>query len=422
MKKLSLLSAIICLSLSVARGQAEIEKYVKENTAKITAISPDATNYEDLAAFGNAIGNARVVMLGEQDHGDAPAFLAKTRLIKYLHEKKGFNVLAFESDFFALNYGWDELKKQGGSVDSFIKSSIYPLWTACSACSDLFYNYIPASQKQDTPLQLSGIDPQMGLAYPSRVLDSLMRGWQLPVTRDTAYQSAILPLLKSWGMQLKDTALNGRYVRNLERIRRELSQQLPEKDFWLLYIDNLIALNKSGTAKSYYERLGARDSQMAVNLEWLLRNKYPNEKIIVWAHNYHVSKDSYKYKDPAMDGASTMGSIFTGSFTDIETYILGFTSYEGTSKRLYIGNKKVEKPYKVDKPREYSFENWINREYEFAFTDFRAFNAQWPHYRWPFYLSGAVKGNLYHKNYEASWNNIFDGVFFIRKMYPCEEL
>lgn len=67
----SLLSAVICLSLSIAGGQAEIEKYVKENATKITAISPDSTNYEDLTAVGNAIGDARVVMPGEQDHGDA---------------------------------------------------------------------------------------------------------------------------------------------------------------------------------------------------------------------------------------------------------------------------------------------------------------------------------------------------------------
>lgn len=85
------------LSLNVfAQG---IKKYVVENTKFISNIDPLSSEYNDLEPIGAAIGDAQVVMLGEQDHGDAPALLAKIRLLKYLHEKKGFNVLAFESDF-----------------------------------------------------------------------------------------------------------------------------------------------------------------------------------------------------------------------------------------------------------------------------------------------------------------------------------
>jgi erythromycin esterase-like protein len=76
-------------------GQDLIRDYVKSNTVRLSSINPDSIDYSDLAPIGRAIGDARVVMLGEQDHGDAPTFLAKARLIKYLHEKKGFNVLAF---------------------------------------------------------------------------------------------------------------------------------------------------------------------------------------------------------------------------------------------------------------------------------------------------------------------------------------
>lgn len=31
-------------------------------------------------------------------------------------------------------------------------------------------------------------------------------------------------------------------------------------------------------------------------------------------------------------------------------------------------------------------------------------------------MSGTVKGNMYHKNYQVSWNNTFDDVFFIREI------
>jgi erythromycin esterase-like protein len=50
-------------------------------------------------------------LLGEQNHGDAPALFAKTKLVKYLHEKHGFNILAFESDFYGL-FKLNENKKK----------------------------------------------------------------------------------------------------------------------------------------------------------------------------------------------------------------------------------------------------------------------------------------------------------------------
>ena len=106
-----LLTLFLIFATTVIFGQQKIKEYVLHNSIRISSISPDSTNYDDLSAIGNSIGNAQIVMLGEQDHGDASTFLAKTRLIKYLHEKKGFNVLAFESDFFGLNYGWNDLNK-----------------------------------------------------------------------------------------------------------------------------------------------------------------------------------------------------------------------------------------------------------------------------------------------------------------------
>ena len=73
-----------------------IREFVKQSSVEVKSILPDNEDYSDLESIGNAIGDSRLVMLGEQDHGDAPTFLAKSRLIKYLHEKKGLN--EFDTD------------------------------------------------------------------------------------------------------------------------------------------------------------------------------------------------------------------------------------------------------------------------------------------------------------------------------------
>jgi hypothetical protein len=62
-----------------------------------------------------------------------------------------------------------------------------------------------------------------------------------------------------------------------------------------------------------------------------------------------------------------------------------------------------------------SFERWVNKDYSYAFTDFKKYNADNPQADEYFWMAG-----LGHLDVEARWNHVFDGVIFIRDMYPCE--
>ncbi|MDB5203088.1 MAG: Erythromycin esterase [Ferruginibacter sp.] len=405
------------LSLQQLPAQDLLKQYVQRETKAIRSNQPDSLDFTDLDVIGNAIGNSRIIMLGEQDHGDAPAFLAKTRLIKYLHEKKGFNVLAFESDFFGLNKGWDKLPKEKRLTDSFLMKNIFPIWTFCDACADLFYKYIPATQQTTTPIQMTGFDNQMVLSYSgknlSKQVDSILRLYDLPITKEANYITGILPLIDSLKKyKMADTTQYQPQYEYLLRIKKELSAKLAADDFWMMIIDNLISENiQYRDSKDYIFRSNTRDLQMAKNLEWLAKKKYPQEKIIVWAHNYHISKYSGHYEQRFRDRSVTMGTIFDATDLSSQTYTLGFTSYEGTAGRLST------KPYKVPKPAKKSFENWINKDYAFAFTDFKTFNLANPGYGERFKMKGSV--GVHHATQEAEWHKIFDGIFFVRTMYPC---
>src|SRR5260370_1064257 len=71
--------------------------WLKSHAAALRSIDPSDSDFSDLEPIRSAIGEARIVMLGEQTHGDGVTFHAKTRLIRFLHEQCGFDVLAFES-------------------------------------------------------------------------------------------------------------------------------------------------------------------------------------------------------------------------------------------------------------------------------------------------------------------------------------
>jgi len=412
------ITIVVIFSFLFSSAQTSVRAFVAKNQQQVLSIQPSNEDYSDLQTIGDAIGDARIVMLGEQDHGDAPTFLAKTRLIKYLHEKKGFNVLAFEADFFGLNYGWQLVNDGRMKLNDLINKNITTLWTQCTACSDLFKSYLPNTQSSQHPLILSGFDSQMGTKYLLPILDSALRNLKLPITTLPNYSSEIVPLLSTWYNYTNDSTTTDKIISHYLEIKKELQTKLGEKDFWTVTVENLIQQNLQfrNWKKDYWKDMNTRDRQMAANLKWLALNKYPSEKIIVWAHNYHVSKYAGHYPEDFMNNIMSMGSAFTQDSSLMkQTYVIGFSCYEGTAGRL------SEKPYRVSKPKSNSFETWINPQFEYAFVDFRKYDETDSNDEM-FFMSGSIKGNNHHTTHKAEWNRIFDGVFFIRNMYACERM
>ena len=248
-----------------------------------------------------------------------------------------------------------------------------------------------------------------------------------PLVNEPNYGSEIRPLLRDWGKNLRDSVLNQRYLNLLATIKEQLSVKLPPGDIWLQTIDNLVAMDTEikymGVKGKYWPYMNARDTQMAANVKWLTTQRFPREKIIVWAHNYHVSKYGGHFEGhEGMNPARTIGTVFTTDpLMAAQTYIIGFSSYEGTSGRLFPAGHD----YILPTPAKDGFENWIPAHLDYAFVDFQAFNKNNPGADRNFNLAGGIinggiNGSWMHKDTKAPWNKVFDGVFFIRKMVPSK--
>jgi erythromycin esterase-like protein len=145
---------------------------------------------------------------------------------------------------------------------------------------------------------------------------------------------------------------------------------------------------------------------MFLNLEWIIHSKYPNQKVIVWAANNHVARYNNENKYISMGQY-----LFSDTSLSNKIYSIGFTSLEGEGGRLW------DKNYTINKPKNNSFENWINDSFQYAFIDFTPYNKIFPKANEKFYMRGWRYWDLKKK-----WNRVFDGIFYIRKMYPCGEI
>ncbi len=400
-----------------ARSQTTIQKYVQTQAVAVKSIQPTDTSYADLEAFGKAIAGKRVVMLGEQDHGDAPAFMAKTRLIRYLHEQHGFNVLAFESDFFSLTEGLQEVRDTS-TLKQYLQQNIFPIWTQCDAASYLFYQYLPQQFNKQTPILVTGFDSQLHGQYTRQnlhqYLDTALQEQKFQVKNFNNIKQLLLihadSLMYSYGRTFNNKAYFETMILQLELLMQHQTKQ--QTNPYLTVLLKSLKANSIQTMARFESSTSesSRDAGMAANLDWLVNETYKHEKIIVWAANGHILKNSQSVV--GKNFFRSMGDFFCSTPENrTQTYVLGFASRDGMAGRLFYKGA-----FKVTDPLPYSFENWL-QQFPFAFIDFTPYN-QMQKKKEAFHL----KGIDHYWNGLGKWSTAFDGIFYIRTMEACQAI
>ncbi len=154
-----------------------------------------------------------------------------------------------------------------------------------------------------------------------------------------------------------------------------------------------------------------RDVQMGKNLIWLANERYPKQKIIVWAATGHIARalPTIKTSDPKYArlyaGWTPMGEIARKKLGN-ELYALGFISHEGDTAR-YATKASTAIASSPD-----SLEDLFTRaSFESAFVDFRhpPAGGRWLHT----VLTAKFLG---FTEMQADWTGVVDGVVFIKRM------
>ena len=317
---------------------------------------------DDLEFLRDLVGDARVVALGENTHGARDFFEMKARILRFLVEEMGF-------DTFAIEATWPEALRldryvRTGEGDSAVLLAGLYFWTWRTEAVLEMIEWMRDHNEAGGDLGFHGVDMQspgmalhlvreyIGLVAPDSLdfvtgkLDCLDRLANGPTGRfpRTRYRDETDAYRAECGASLEE-------VRALLVENRERYENAGGADGYA------IALRSLRVAYQYHlQAVGeqSRDESMAENTVWLSERIGPEGRMVLWAHNYHVSDrpwaQGYYQRQAFGDDMVILGFTHEGGgFT-----AAGFTE-DSSGARLWTGREAFE----LDPPAEGSFEAYF---------------------------------------------------------------
>lgn len=312
--------------------------------APIRTIDPEDTDFSDLEGLGKALAGVEVVLLGEPIHGSNTGVSARARLVRFLHSRMGFSILAYEASFYGAARAWEDAQL-APDPQTILANGVHPGWSKRHGAP--LFRYLASQMKSDTPLQLAGVDPAFrNGGSPEKTLRFESEAMAYLASRDCA--SPWTAATRSSLVELAD--LDGEATAGQLDRQAELLAALdrstdclasapgwpkgPQDEFWQQVFANVDSLVRSDWGDPADPGLPLiRDRAMADNVAWL-RAHHPGEKIIVWAANLHNARTLAQIRDGdelTNPGERPMGESLAASLGD-RLYSLMTTSGEYVRK------------------------------------------------------------------------------------------
>ena len=339
-----LLLLLLAVSHSILFAQIMAKKPDHQLLAEITSI--DSDDFYDLKFLDTLVLNKRVVFLGESSHYVADFNTLKYRLIRYLHQHHGFEVVAFESG--VNDCGWANLMKDSLTDIEMLAGSVKGIWRVRENLA--LMNYIRSNR-----LELAGVDAT-GTGYFDIYQKKLLQ-----TLKDPSSFRELFKIDSVYNREYAGPKFLGVRTPKLDSIATVLRNQYNNIDYKLADKANdernmllrkaiqvrlraLQSLDNEDITRSGHE---FREMQMAGNLQFLLDTLYRGKKIIVWAHNGHISKVGR-----GSTKAMSIPKYLPQSLKD-QSYVLGLNAVNGEfapnrrgeAQPIKLKNKAFEKVY-----------------------------------------------------------------------------
>jgi erythromycin esterase len=277
---------------------------------------------KDLAPLRNLVGNARVVSLGEATHGSREFFTMKHRVLEYLVEEMGFTVFAIEANLPEADAVDRYVLHGEGDPRKALAGMYFWTWNTAEVLDMIEWMREYNLRRGDRPpVRFRGFDAQIW-PYTVAEVEKYLARVDPNGSADIVHQyDCIRPHSMSAYMELPAATRNA-CAANLtiavsmlgeRRARYTAASSAAEFENVLRYAKVI------EQSEGVQNKRMLRDEQMAANVEWLADVAHPGEKLVLWAHNWHV----------AANGADQMGYFLRVRFGS-EMVVFGFAFDKGS--------------------------------------------------------------------------------------------
>ncbi|HEY0014906.1 MAG TPA: erythromycin esterase family protein [Longimicrobium sp.] len=329
-----------CDSPTSKQPPAELDvTWLAQNAVPFSTTDPGG-DYAELAPLGAMIGDARIVGLGEATHGTHEFFRMKHRILEYLVREKGFSTFAIEATWAEANRLNRYVHTGEGDPEVLLSNLYFWTWNTREVLAMIQWMRAHNQNPGNAPkvsfygfdMQHSRVAMDDAVAYLRRVdaaaADSAVGHYQCYRAFQDLPQRSLPPYGGAVSAEVQARCHNGVVAVHALLARRadEFAAKSDRRAFdEALRAARVVVQNEDMRAGPDDQRVRLRDTYMAENVAWLGDVAAPGSRMVLWAHNAHVSRR-----------APYMGTHLTTRYGN-DYRVVGFSFYRGEMSAVVQG-------------------------------------------------------------------------------------
>ncbi len=412
--------------------QDSVISWIKDQSIALNSVKAEK-GLEDLSYLKPILKDVEVLGLGETSHGTKEIFQMKHRMLEFLVKEMGYTIFGIEASYVGCKPINDYVLYGKGNSRDVLTGQGFWVWNTEEVIDMIeWMRGYNKTVTDDKKVQFIGFDTQMTAldsAYKnvSSFVNNIEEEMRPKVGLDTIID------------QLKDRSKRREILKDGYTIRAKLYQLL---SYLVLHESRLVHTSSRSTYESILSDLrkiiqgiesgdrklendlqyNIRDEYMAQTILEILQKNGPETKMLLWAHNNHISKNI----DTNVNGSKKpLGSALKRYFGE-KYYAIGFSTFEGSfqARNYNIKEDKYGKvaSFKISPSEEGSLDWYFEKsKKDIFFINFK----DKPH---PNAINNFLNNKHKANNASAIWTldysyspteaidpgNFFDGMIFIK--------